>query len=116
MTHRRRSMGKNWVHVALAPASRCVLDVRVEPRTKETAVDFVASVAVCGSGESHRPPLFLMDAHLPCPSALLEVYGRVKFRRRRRGRGRLKHLRLVPPTGLRAGVHQCAGPCLRAAA
>lgn len=97
-------MGKNWVHVALASASRYVLDVRVGPRTKETAVDLVASVALCGPGPSLPPPLFLMDDHLPYPSALLEVYGRVKFRRRRGGRGRFKHPRLAPPAGLLAGV------------
>jgi hypothetical protein len=97
-------MGKNWVHVALASASRYVLDVRVGPRTKETAVDLVASVALCGPGRTAAVPLFLMDDHLPYPSALLEVYGRVKFRRRRRGRGRFKHPRLAPPKALLAGV------------
>lgn len=97
-------MGKNWVHVALAASSRYVLDVRLGPRTKETAVDLVASVALCGSSHEQPPPLFLVDDHLPYPSALLEVYGRVKFRRRRQGRGRLKHPRLAPPRGLLAGV------------
>lgn len=97
-------MGKNWVHVALASSSRYVLDVRVGPRTKETAVHLVASVALCGADRSRPPPLFLMDDHLPYPAALLEVYGRVKFGRRRRRRGRLKHPRLAAPAGLQAGV------------
>ena len=97
-------MGKNWVHVALAASSRYVLDMRVGPRTKETAVDLVVPVGLCVRGSPAPPPLFLVDDHLPYPSALLEVYGRVKFGRRRRGRGRLKHPRLAPPTGLLAGV------------
>jgi hypothetical protein len=101
---RRRSLGKNWVHVALASASRYALDIRLGPRTKETAVDLVATVALCGPASPAAVPLFLMDDHLPYPSALMEVYGRVKFGRRRKGRGRFKHPRLAAPPGLLAGV------------
>lgn len=101
---KRREMGRNWVHVALAAVSRFVIDLRVGPRTKEIAVQLVASVALCGASASGTPPLFLVDDHLPYPSALLEVYGDVQHRRRRGGRGRRKHPRLKPPPGLRAGV------------
>jgi hypothetical protein len=98
-------MGKNWVHAALSSTSRFLIDLRVGPRTKDTALQLVASAALCGgSARGARPPLFLMDDHLPYPSAILEVYGRVKHRRRRGGRGRRKHPRLKPPDGLLAGV------------
>jgi IS1 family transposase len=97
-------MGKNWVHVALSAASRFLIDLRVGPRTKETAVQLVASVGLCGAAAGGSPPLFLVDDHLPYPSALLEVYGKVQHRRRRRGHGRLKHKRLKPPPGFLVGV------------
>lgn len=101
---RRRPMGKNWVHAALASTSRFVIDLRVGPRTKETAVDLVSSVALCGHSPNAPPPLFLVDDHLPYPSAILEVYGTIQHRRRRQGRGRRKHPRLKPPPGMLAGV------------
>lgn len=98
-------MGRNWVQVALAATTRYVIDLRVGPRTKETAIQLVASVALsCGQAEGRGPPLFLMDDHLPYPAAVLEVYGRVKHGRRRRRRGRRKHPRLAAPQGLLAGV------------
>lgn len=101
---RRREMGKNWVHVALAAVTRFVIDLRVGPRTKELAVQLVASVALCAPAAESRPPLFLVDNHLPYPSAILEVYGKVQHGRRRGGRGRRKHPRLKPPDELLAGV------------
>ena len=101
---KRREMGKNWVHVALAAVSRFVIDLRVGERTKAMAVQLVASVALCGGAATGTPPLLLVDDHLPYPSAILEVYGEVKHRRRRRGHGRLKHKKLKPPPGLLAGV------------
>ena len=97
-------MGRNWVHVALASVTRFVIDLRVGPRTKESAVQLVASVALCGKPSPTGPPLFLVDDHLPYPSAILEVYGKIRHGRRRRGRGRRKHPRLVPPKGMLAGV------------
>lgn len=100
----RREMGRNWVHVALASVTRFVLDLRVGPRTKETAVQLTASVALCGASTSRSPPLFLVDDHLPYPAAILEVYGKIRHGRRRGGRGRRKHPRLKPPQGMLAGV------------
>lgn len=101
---KRREMGRNWVHVALAAVTRFIIDLRVGPRTKEVAVQLVASVALCGASASGSPPLFLVDDHLPYPSAILEVYGEVQHRRRRKGRGRRKHPRLKSPPDLLAGV------------
>jgi hypothetical protein len=51
-------------------------------------------------------PLLLMDSHRPYPAAILQVFGQVLHRRRRKGhgRGRFKHKRLKPPPGLMAGV------------
>lgn len=50
------------------------------------------------------PPLLLVDNHLPYPAAILQVFGLIRHRRRKRGRGRRKHPDLKPPPGLRAGV------------
>lgn len=97
-------MGRNWVHVALASVTRFLIDVRVGPRTKETAVELTGSVALCGPSANRSPPLFLVDDHLPYPAALLEVYGTIRHGRRRGGRGRRKHPRLQPPPGMLAGV------------
>ena len=67
------------------------------------AAELVASVALCGPAAG-RPPLMLIDDHLPYPAAILQVFGRVLHRRRRRGRGRRKHPGLKPPPGLLVGV------------
>jgi hypothetical protein len=67
------------------------------------AAELVASVAWCGPAAS-RPPLMLIDDHLPYPSAILQVFGQVWHRRRRHGRGRRKHPALKPPPGLLVGV------------
>ena len=86
------------------------------PRTLESAVSMLGVVAGCCRGTL---PLLLMDAHRPYPSAILQVFGEVQHRRRRRrgGRGRFKHKRLKPPRGLLAGVvdkvHDAAGNLLR---
>jgi hypothetical protein len=48
--------------------------------------------------------LFLIDDHLPYPSAILQVFGRVVHRRRRHGRGRREHPGLKPPPRLLVGV------------
>jgi len=101
---RRREMGRNWVHAAIASASRFVIDLRLGPRTKEVAVELVGTVALCGPDASRPPPLFLVDDHLPYPAAILQVWGQRQHRRRRTGRGRRKLPRLKPPPRLLAGV------------
>lgn len=88
--------------MALAAASRFVIDLRVGPRTLQVAAALVASVAVCC--KRGLLPLLLVDNHLPYPSAILQVFGTVKHGRRRHGRGRRKRRRLKPPPGLLVGV------------
>jgi len=86
----------------LEVASRFVIDLRVGPRTLETACQLVASVAVCCGTEL---PLLLIDDHLPYPAAILQVFGQMKHRRRRKkGRGRKRKPALKPPPGLLVGV------------
>lgn len=81
--------------------SRFLLDLRLGPRTLETAKQLLATVALsCPTA----CPLLLMDEHLPYPMAILEVFGVLWHRRRRRGRGRKKYPALKPPAGLLAGV------------
>jgi hypothetical protein len=87
----------------LAVVSRFVIDLRVGPRDLATAAALVASVAVCIPAGA-APPLMLVDNHLPYPSALLQVFGEVLHRRRKRRRGRKKDPGLKPPSGLLAGV------------
>jgi hypothetical protein len=81
--------------------SRFLVELRVGPRTLETAKELVASVAMAAKGND---PLLLVDDHLPYPSAILQVFGRICHGRRRRGRGRRKHPRLKAPPGLWVGV------------
>jgi len=94
--------------VALATAARFILDLRIGPRTIETATELLTSVAMaCGAGGGAggaSPPLLLIDEHLPYPAAILQVFGVVRHRRRRRKRGRRKKPDLKPPPGLLAGV------------
>jgi hypothetical protein len=87
----------------LAVVSRFVIDLRVGPRDLATAAALVASVAVCIPAGA-APPLMLIDNHLPYPSALLQAFGEVLHRRRKRRRGRRKAPGLKPPPGLLAGV------------
>lgn len=86
--------------------SRFLIDLRLGPRTLEVAAELLASVAGCCV--SQPLPLLLMDNHLPYPAAILQVFGVVQHRRRRRDRrGRFhKHRepRLKAPAGLLAGV------------
>ena len=51
-----------------------------------------------------KPPLILIDDLLPYPQAILTVFGQIKHRRRKNGRGRLKYPHLKPPADLQAGV------------
>ena len=51
-------------------------------------------------------PLLLIDDHLPYPAAILQVFGVIRHRRRKRGRGRFKYPDLKPPPGLLTGVVQ----------
>jgi len=89
--------------------------VRLAPRTLESAVELLASVAGCCMGQP--PPLLLIDNHLPYPAAILHVFGQILHRRHRRGHGRFKHPRLKPPPWLLAGVvlkiRDAAGNLLR---
>ncbi len=95
-------MGRHWVHAALAVPSRFLIDLRLGPRTLESAAALISSV---GMACNHRsPPLLLIDNHLPYPAAILQVFGLIRHRRRKRGRGRRKHPDLKPPPGLMAGV------------
>jgi len=82
--------------------SRFLLESIIGPRTLNTALQLTASVAIYS--KEKRPPLILIDDHLPYPRALLQVFGDVKYCRRKNGRGRLKHPRLKPPMDLQVGV------------
>jgi len=62
----------------------------------------IASVSVCCPKSL---PLLLIDDHLPYPAAILQVFGQIKHRRRRKkGRGRKCKPALKPPPNLLAGV------------
>jgi len=65
-------------------------------------MQLTASVAVYSKGKD--PPLILIDDHLPYPQAILTVFGHIKHRRRKNGRGRIKYPRLKPPPDLQVGV------------
>lgn len=80
-----------------------MIDLRVGPRDLATAAALVASVAVCLPAGA-APPLMLIDNHLPYPAALLQVFGEVLHRRRKRRRGRRKGAGLKPPPDLLTGV------------
>jgi IS1 family transposase len=96
--------------VALAAATRFVIDLRLGPRTLESARELLASVATwC---RPRQPLLIEADEHRPYPQAILDLFGVTRFRRRRRGRGRFKHPDLKPPPGLLAGVvHKTRDAC-----
>ena len=65
-------------------------------------MQLTASVAIYS--KDRAPPAILIDDHLPYPQAILQVFGQIKHRRRRNGRGRFKHPRLKPPADLQVGV------------
>jgi hypothetical protein len=83
--------------------SRFLVELFVGPRTLESALALVVSVAACCTGQPL--PLFLIDNHLPYPAAILQVFGEVQHRRRQ---GPTKRRRRQPglkaPAGLLAGV------------
>jgi len=79
------------------------LDLRLGPRTLELATELAASVALA-VGSMQPLPLLLIDDHRPYPAAILQVFGLIRHRRRKRGRGRRKHPDLKPPPGLWVGV------------
>ena len=85
--------------------SRFLIDLRVGPRTLETTVALVASVAVCCLGVLTYP-LLLVDDYAPYRTAILQVFGQIKHRRRRRRHGRKCHPGLKPPPGLLVGIVQ----------
>ena len=78
-----------------------MIDLRVGPRTLELAAELITSVATACR---NTLPLLLIDDHLPYPAAILQVFGAIRHRRRKRGRGRRKHSDLKPPPGLLVGV------------
>jgi len=82
--------------------SRFLLESIIGPRTLQTAIQLTASVAIYS--KDRAPPAILIDDHLPYPQAILQVFGQIKHRRRRNGRGRFKHPRLKPPADLQVGV------------
>jgi hypothetical protein len=96
--------------VALAAAARFVMEIRLGPRTLDSARELLASVAQwCRPGQ---PLLIEADEHRPYPQAILDLFGVTRFRRRRHGRGRLKHPDLKPPPGLLFGVvHKVRDAC-----
>lgn len=83
--------------------TRFALVMSLGPRTIEVAAAMLGQVAgVC----RRKMPLLLIDSHRPYPAAILQVFGLVLHRRRRKrkGHGKFKHKRLKPPPGLMAGV------------
>ena len=82
--------------------SRFLLESIIGPRTLEIAIQLTASVAVYSRDKD--PPLILIDDHLPYPQAILQVFGQVKHRRRKNGRGRRKYPCLKAPSDLQVGV------------
>ena len=82
--------------------SRFLLESIIGARTLHNALQMTASVALYSKGKD--PPLILVDDHLPYPQAILQIFGQIKHRRRKNGRGRLKYPRLKPPADLQTGV------------
>ena len=82
--------------------SRFLLESLIGPCTLKTARQLIASVALCAQDQD--PPWFLIDDHLPYPQALLQIFGQIKHRRHKNGRGRFKYPRLKPPPDLQVGV------------
>lgn len=83
--------------------SRFLIDLRVGPRTLETTVGLVTSVAMCCLGFL-KYPLLLVDDYAPYRTAILQIFGQIKYRRRRRRHGRKCRPGLKPPPGLLVGI------------
>lgn len=96
-------MGRTWGHVALEVKSRYVIDLRIGPRTLETTIALVTSVAACCIGFL-KYPLLLVDDPAPYRTAILQVFGMITHRRRKRRHGRKCHPCLRPPPGLLVGI------------
>ena len=88
--------------MALAVKSRFLLESIIGARTLHNALQMTASVALYSKDKD--PPLILIDDHLPYPQAILQIFGQIKHRRRKNGRGRLKYPRLKPSANLQMGV------------
>jgi len=92
-----------------------VIDLRLGPRTLQSARELLTSVAACC--QPGQPLLIEADAHRPYPQAILDLFGVTRFRRRRRGRGRRKHPDIKPSPGLQVGIvhkiQDAAGNLLR---
>jgi len=85
--------------------SRFLIDLRVGPRTLDTTVALVASVAVCCL-RVLKYPLLLVDDYAPYRTAILQVFGQIRHRRRRRRHGRKCDPGLKLPPGLLVGIVQ----------
>jgi len=85
--------------------SRFLIDLRVGPRTLDMTVALVTSVAVCCL-RFLKYPLLLVDDYAPYRTAILQIFGQIKYRRRRRRRGRKCRPSLKPPPGLLVGIVQ----------
>ena len=85
--------------------SRFLLDLRVGPRTLDMTVALVTSVAVCCL-RFLKYPLLLVDDYTPYRTAILQVFGQIKYRRRRRRHGRKRQPSLKLPPGLLVGIVQ----------
>ena len=85
--------------------SRFLLDLRVGPRTLDMTVALVTSVAVCCL-RFLKYPLLLVDDYAPYRTAILQVFGQIKYRRRRRRHGRKRQPSLKLPPGLLVGIVQ----------
>lgn len=66
--------GRQWVWVGFAPASRLILTTVVGPRTYETALTLIKTIALIVSGI----PCFFSDGFTCYLNALVEVYHRIK--------------------------------------
>jgi hypothetical protein len=79
-----------------------MMGLSLGPRTLTSARELLAQVAACCvPGQSL---LIEADEHRPYPQAILDIFGVVRHRRRRHGRGRRKHSDRKPPRGLLVGV------------